>query len=99
MLIFYQLLKLSLSASRSRNRCWYTSIFVEVVVVGTRPCRCFVVVGSGVPYCDCVRRLLRIIAGGVLLLLSASTLSKLTYTFVHTFQQVIGTNRKVFEIV
>ena len=62
---------------------------------------CSVVVGSGVPSCGCFRRLLHLVGGGVLSLLSsaASPLLKLTYPFVHHFQQVIGTNRKVSEKV
>ena len=63
-------------------------------------CRFCFVVGSGVPSCGCVRRFLRLVVGGVLLLLLAvpSPQSKLTYLFVPKCQQVIGTIREVFEI-
>ena len=59
------------------------------------------VVGSSVLSCVCVCWILRLVAGEVLLLLSstASLQSKLTYTFVHKSQQVIGENRKIFERV
>ena len=56
-------------------------------------CRCFVVVGIIVPSCGCVSWLLRLVGGGVLSLslAAASPQLKLTYHFVHKFQQVIGT--------
>ena len=63
--------------------------------------RCFVVVGSGLSSCGCVCLLLRLVGGGVLSFLSAaaSPQSKLTHPFVHKFQQVVATNRKVFKRV
>ena len=47
------------------------------------------------------KQLLRLVAGGVLLLLLsvASSQSKITYHFVPKFQQFIGTNREVHERV
>ena len=59
------------------------------------------IVGSGVLSCVYVCWIMRLVSGGVLslLLLAASPLSKITYPFVHKFQQVIGKNRKVFERV
>ena len=62
-------------------------------------CRCFVVFGRGVPSCVCVLQIMRPVFCGILLLSSgaASPQLKITYLFVHKFQQVIGTNREVFE--
>ena len=73
----------------------------ELLLLASLCCCCLVAVGSSVPSCDFIRWLLRLVAGGVLLLSSAvaSPLSKLTYPFVHKFQQVIGTNKRIFERV
>ena len=109
MLIFYQLLPLSPSASRRHFRCW--RIVVVVGVSALAPCRqsrrcrrlviaaVFFVVGSGFISCGWVCRLLCLVVGNVLLLLfaAASSQSKLTYPFFPKFQQFIGTNRKVFK--
>ena len=64
-------------------------------------CHFFIIGGSGVTSCGCVCWLLRLIIGGVFLLFStaASPQPKLTYPFVSKFQQVIGTNRELFEKV
>ena len=71
------------------------------LLLASRCCHCFVIVDSGVPSCGCVRRILLLIVGGVLFLSSAtaSPQSKLIYPFVIKFQQIIGTNREVFERV
>ena len=88
MLIFYQLLPLQLLMSHSFCCCWYTSIVVIVFVVCVSLFLLFVVVGSGVPSCDCICRLLRVFSDGVFSFSSsaASPLLKLTYPFVHKFQ-------------
>ena len=101
MLIFYQSFPFSPSASCSRSRCWYRRIVVEVVFVGVSLSSLFFVVGIGVPSCFCVHWLLHLVAGGVLSLLSsaASPPLKITYPFVHKFQQFIGKNIKLFERV
>ena len=99
MLIFYQLLPLSPLAYHIRCRCWYIRVVVKVGVFGVLSLSLFFVEVSGVPSCDCIHRLLCIVVGSVLLLLLAATspLLKLKYPSVHKFQQVIGTNRKLFE--
>ena len=94
----------SLSLLEYYNRCWRLGSGASLLKLSASAsfrCWCFVVVGSCVPSCGCVRLLQRLIVGGVLLLSSAaaSTQSKTTYTFVHKFQQVIGTNRELFERV
>ena len=92
------------SAYRRRCRCWrlgFGASSSKLALSESCCCCCFVVVGSGVPSCGCVRWLLHFVVRGVLSLLSAATSpqSKLTYHFVSKFQQVIGKNREVFEIV
>ena len=77
-------------------RCWrlvFGALLSKLLSLESCCCGCFVVVSSGVPYYDCVRRLLHLFVGGVLslLLAVASPQSKLTYTFVSKFKQVIGT--------
>ena len=94
---------LSPSTSCCRCRCWrlgFGASSSKSSLSASRRCLYFVVVGSGVPSCGCARRILRLVVGGVLSLSSAtaSPQLKLIYPFVPKFQQVIGTNRELFEI-
>ena len=66
---------LSPSASCRRCRCWHLVVVVGVLASAPRHQswrrRCFVVVGSGVSSCGCIRRLLRLVVVDILLLLLA----------------------------
>ena len=59
-----------------RNRCWrlgFGTLSSKLSLLESCCYRYFVVVGSGVPSCVCVRLLLRLVVGGVLLFSSAAT--------------------------
>ena len=96
---------MSLSLLAYRRRFWRLNVgalsWKSLSSASRRRC-CFVVVVSGVPSCGLVCRILRLVVVVVVLLFSlatASPQSKLTYPFVPKFQEGIGTNREVFEIV
>ena len=103
MLIFYHLLPLLLSAYCSLSRSWH--IIIVVCVLDFSPCH---------QSCHCrslvvVAVLLLLAAVSLIVdasvgfcassLAAESPQSKLTYHFLNKFQQVIGTNKKVFERV
>ena len=95
---------LSLLLFASHRCCWrigFGALSSKSKSSASRCRRCFFAVGSGVSSCGWIRWLLCLVGSSVLSFLSEaeSPQSKLIYPFVPKFQQVVGTNRELFENV